>query len=92
MLTKGDIADVIAEYLSTGAAPCDTRSAAASGKRVCRAARASAPLPKRVFISDWEMKRLAKPGQRSVKVPVNAIISPLSADWLDYNGIEIVRE
>lgn len=79
MLTKSDIADVISEYLSRG-----SKSAPAS-------ARASRPLPKRVFITDWEMKRLVKPGQKSVKVPANAIVSPLSLDWLDYNGIKVIR-
>ena len=33
---------------------------------------------KRVFISDWELRR--DPGN----IPENAIISPLSRDWLDY--------
>jgi len=80
MLTKGDIADVISEYLSRG-----SKSAPAP-------AGASRPLPKRVFITDWEMRRLVKPGQKSVIVPANAIISPLSADWLDYNGIEVVLD
>lgn len=80
MLTKGDISDVISEYLSRGLKP------------VPAASRASKPLPKRVFITDWEMKRLVKPGQKSVKVPAGAIVSPLSLDWLDYNGVEVIRE
>ena len=88
MLTKGDIADIISEYLSPGS---DTRAGAvpAAGRAVSKATK---PLPKRVFITDWEMKRLVKPGQKSVKVPAGAIVSPLSLDWLDYNGIEIVRD
>ena len=53
---------------------------------------ASKPLPKRVFITDWEMKRLVKPGQKSVQVPACAIISPLSLDWLDYDGIKVIRD
>ena len=54
--------------------------------------KASKPLPKRIFISDWEMKRLVKPGQKSVRIPAGAIVSPLSQDWLDYNGVEILRD
>ena len=77
MLTKGDIADIISERLERGSA--------------IRTPAASRPLPKRVFISDWELRRMFKEGQKSVKVPANAIISPLSMDWLDYNGIEVVR-
>ena len=80
MLTKGDIVDIISERLSKG------------GKPAQAAARASRPLPKRVFISDWEMKKRVKPGQKTVRVPANAMISPLSMDWLDYNGIEVIKE
>lgn len=82
MLTKGDITDVISEYLLRGA---KTRSGAVIS-------RASRPLPKRVFISDWELRKLVKPGQKAVRVPANAMVSPLSMDWLDYNGIEVIRE
>ena len=82
MLTKGDIADVISEYLLRGS---DTRPGAVTAK-------ASRALPKRVFISDWELRKMVKPGQKAVRVPANAIVSPLSMDWLDYNGIEVVRE
>ena len=80
MLTKGDISDVISEYLLRGS------------KSVPAAARASKPLPKRVFITDWEMKRLVQPGQKSVRVPAGAIVSPLSLDWLDYDGIDVIRD
>ncbi|OGS08044.1 MAG: hypothetical protein A2270_03095 [Elusimicrobia bacterium RIFOXYA12_FULL_51_18] len=82
MLTKGDIADVISEYLLRGPRSC---AGAVTAK-------ASRPLPKRVFISDWELKKLVKPGQKAVKVSAADIISPLSMDWLDYNGIEVIRE
>ena len=85
MLTKGDIADIISAYL--------LRGSKASGSELWplrKQCAASKPLPKRVFITDWEMKRLVKPGQKSVSVPAGAIISPLSLDWLDYNGIEVV--
>jgi hypothetical protein len=80
MLTKGAVEDLIYEHLSRadrgGAAP-------AGGKK---------PAPvKRTFISDWELRRLYKPGSRSLTVPANAILSPLSLDWLDYNGVKVVR-
>ncbi len=40
---------------------------------------------KKVFLSDWELKRLNASGAGGV-VPDNAIISPLSRDWLEYGG------
>lgn len=49
-------------------------------------------LKRRVFMSDWQLKRLYKPGAKTVAVPSAAIISPLSLDWLDYNNITIIRE
>ena len=85
MLTKGDIADVITAYLARGS------TGAGADPRGRIPSRASKPLPKRVFITDWEMKRMVKPGQKSVNIPAGAIVSPLSLDWLDYNGIKIVR-
>jgi len=38
---------------------------------------------KKIFISDWELKKMVEAGQ---SIPANAIISPLSKDWLDYNN------
>lgn len=90
MLTKADIADIVsrrlAEYTHAG---IETSHGAAT--RPISVAKASRPLPKRVFISDWEIKRMVVPGRRTVTVPANAIISPLSQDWLDYDGIEVLR-
>ena len=42
-------------------------------------------LKKRAFISDWELRQ--NPGN----IPENAILSPLSRDWLDYGGTGIVN-
>lgn len=79
MLTKGAIEDLIVQHLSR------TSSGGAGVP-----AKAAAPARK-VFVSDWELRRLYKAGARSVTVPANAIISPLSLDWLDYNGVKILR-
>jgi hypothetical protein len=77
MLTKGAVEDLIMQHLRPG-------PGAAAGRKV--------PVPaKRVFISDWELHRLYKAGEKTVKVPANAIVSPLSMDWLDYNGITVIR-
>lgn len=79
MLTKGAIEDLIMQHLSPvgRAAPPAVKNAQAAGKRV--------------FISDWELRRSYKPGSRTVTVPANAIISPLSIDWLDFGGIAVIR-
>lgn len=81
MLTRGDIADALYERLFRGKA--EGAPARAAGK---------APPARKVFLSDWELRRMMKPGRKRLAVPANAIISPLSLDWLDYNGVEIVRE
>jgi hypothetical protein len=83
MLTKGDIADIICEHLSGLSGKCAVAPAQSAASR---------PLPKRVFISDWELKKIFKPGQKTVKIPSNAIVSPLSLDWLDYTGVEVLRD
>ncbi len=81
MFTKGAVEDLIAEHLSrnegAGAAPARKK--------------AGAPV-KKVFLSDWELRRLCRPGDRTVTVPANAILSPLSLDWIEYNGVKIVRQ
>ncbi len=81
MLTKGAITDLIAGHLARqaggGARP-------GPGGKAARA--------RRVFISDYKLRRLLAPGARAIKVPANAILSPLSLDWLDYEGIKVVRE
>ncbi len=81
MLTRGDIADALYERLFRGSAE---EAPARPAKK--------APPAKKVFLSDWEIRRMMKPGGRRLVVPRNAIVSPLSMDWLDYNGVEIVRE
>jgi hypothetical protein len=81
MLTRGDIADALYERLFRGGAE---GAPARPAKK--------APPAKKIFLSDWELRRLVKPGQKRLAVPANAIISPLSLDWLDYNGVEILRE
>ncbi|HAT73028.1 MAG TPA: hypothetical protein DCS63_09460 [Elusimicrobia bacterium] len=79
MLTKGAVEDIIMSHLRPVPG-------------VARAAGKVPELKKRVFVSDWELRRLYRPGSKSVTVPVNAIISPLSMDWLGYNGVELIRK
>ncbi len=44
---------------------------------------------KKVFISDWQLKKMVHSGE---SIPANAIISPLSKDWLDYNSNKEISE
>ena len=52
----------------------------------------SAGAVKRSFISDWEMRKMLRPGQKTVIVPRGSIISPLSQDWLQFEGIEVISD
>lgn len=79
MLTKGAVEDLIMQHLS--GVPGGTAPAV---KKVRE-------LDKKVFLSDWELRQVYQAGSRVVKVPSNAIVSPLSLDWLDYNGVTVVR-
>lgn len=81
MLTKGAVEDLIFAHLPRERG--EGRSDAA--------ARKVPELRKKVFLSDLELRRLYKPGSRTVAVPADAILSPLSVDWLDYDGVEVVR-
>jgi hypothetical protein len=78
MLTKGAIEDLIMEHLRPAPA------AASAVKKVRE-------LGRKVFLSDWELRRLYRPGAKTVSVPANAILSPLSLDWLDYDGVKVLR-
>lgn len=55
-----------------------------------RAGNSGKKASRKIFISDWELRRLHKPAEKSVHVPQCAIISPLSMDWLEYEGIEVI--
>ncbi len=61
-----------------------------AGGRLPRAANSGKKALRRIFISDWELKRLHKPAEKSIHVPQGAIISPLSRDWLEYEDIEVI--
>ena len=50
-------------------------------------------LPKgRPFISEYQVRNLIKDGVKEIRVPRNAIISPLAQDTLQEKGIRIVFE
>lgn len=44
---------------------------------------------KKIFISDWELKKKYFKND-TVIIPSNAILSPLSLEWIEYNNIKII--
>ncbi len=80
MLTKGAVEDLIMQHLRPW--PGET---AALVKKVPE-------IKSRVFLSDYQLRRIYKPGAKTVTVAANVIISPLSLDWLDYNCVTVIRE
>lgn len=80
MLTRGAILDVIAAHLRIG-----TGKQAAAPRKVPE-------LRRRTFLSDYQLRRLLRPGARELRVPADAILSPLAMDWIDFNGIKVIRE
>jgi len=78
-LTVNDLTDIIAGFLLGDKGPTmSNQKKAAKG------------IGKRVFLSDYELRKMLVPGGKILRVPTNAITSPLSLDWIDFNGIEIV--
>ena len=45
----------------------------------------------RVFLSEYEIKRMISP-RKILRVPGNAILSPLALDWLLLKGVQVIRE
>lgn len=47
---------------------------------------------RRVFLSEYDIKLRLKPGQHTLRVPRNAILSPLADEWLGPKGIRVEYE
>jgi len=94
MLTKGAVEDIIMLHLSRrepGETAMRCPLSCWEGVGAAPVSKKVPELKKKVFLSDWEIRRMFKPGSAQITVPLNAIISPLSYDWLDYDGISIIR-
>lgn len=76
MFTRDDLADWIVASL---AGEGGGQQSAASPAR-------------RVLLSDWELRRLRKPGDKVLRLPKGAIVSPLARDWIDFEGVKVVFE
>ena len=44
---------------------------------------------KKIFLSDWELKKMKAAGRDAGSLPENAIISPLSSDWLGHKQRQV---
>ncbi len=83
MFTRDDLIDLITSELK--AAP------------IIGAGTAKSPEPEtllrgRVFLSEYDIKRLLTAQGQHLTIPRDAIISPLASDWLILKGIKIIRE
>ena len=45
----------------------------------------------RLFLSEYEIKKMITQ-DKTLRVPENAILSPLALDWLFLDGIKVIRE
>ena len=77
-LTLNDLTDIIAGFLLD-----DKRPSMSNQKKAKN-------IGKRIFLSDYELRKMLIRDEKILRVPSNAIISPLSLDWIDFNGIKVV--
>lgn len=47
---------------------------------------------RRIFLSEYDIKQRLAPGQKQLRVPRGAIISPLAEEWLTEKGIRVEFE
>lgn len=85
MFTRNDLIDIFLRHLSAASpvAPGDADEESARGRLLPGG---------RVFLSEYEIKKMLTPQAQLLKIPKDAIISPAAVDWLVLEGIKIVRE
>lgn len=106
MWTDDDLIDIIVESLTQRNQPTDWRLAkgpmASSGghregkwgfhvQTPYNPSWTSLPM-KRPFISDFMVRHMVSKDKKEIRIPKNAIVSPLAEEWLTLNGIKIKRE
>jgi hypothetical protein len=80
VLTRDDLIDIVIASLA--------KAKGAAG--VARAWDPTGPIRK-VFLSEYDIKKRLTAGGLRLTIPENAILSPLVTDWLTLRGIEVVR-
>lgn len=107
MLTRDDLVDIILEHLAqerhalagdprSGPFPRGSKDAsrpeAGRPRQSARGPARRPEAPSRLFLSEYDVKRRLTPSTQELKIPKDAILSPLALDWLVLRGISIVRE
>jgi len=83
VLTRDDLIDIIVAGLAKATpAAVAARAWLATGREPTR----------KVFLSEYDIKKRLTPGGLHLTIPGNAILSPLVSDWLTLRGIEVIRE
>lgn len=90
MFTQADLIDLIVSQLGAlekpQARPADVPPSKEKAKE-------RESLPKgRIFLSEYEIKRQLTSSPGRLTIPRDAIVSPLAVDWLQLQGVTIVRE
>ncbi|MDE1976461.1 MAG: hypothetical protein KGL04_01335 [Elusimicrobia bacterium] len=92
MLTRDDLIELIVSHLiKEGGAGEAVRPPAAPAASAATVGMEQGPRGRR-FISEYELRRMIKPGASRVAVPKDAIVSPMALDWLVLKGIAVDRE
>jgi len=47
---------------------------------------------RRNFLSDYEIRKIYKEGEKILRLPQNSIISPLSMEWIALKKIKVIFE
>ena len=81
MLTRDDLIDIVIASLA--------KAKGAAG--ALRTWNPTGPIRK-VFLSEYDIKKRLTAGGLRLTIPGNAILSPLVSDWLILRGIEVMRE
>ena len=85
MLTRDDLIDLIMGHVAG--------ERASPGRRSDRGRALPPPQPRgRPFLSEYDIKRLLTGGSQELRIPRDAIVSPLALDWLTLRGIKVVPE
>lgn len=88
MYTRDDILDAVRRHLTPqGPAALQASSPGRSDGKIARIP----SIKGRPFLTEYEIKKALTPGTQHLKIPKDAIVSPLAQDWLVLGGIRIVR-
>jgi hypothetical protein len=92
MLTRDDLIDLLVAGLAkAGPATAVSPAPEKAGGRAAGSLPPKGPVG-RLFVSEYDIKKRLTASGKRLTIPKNSIISPLAAEFLILQGIEIVRE